>query len=389
MRSFRSARRAILLALSLLSACAAADPTASSPRTPPTVGSSGNFLSGRFALNHGDFDTAAVDLLQALSASPGDQELLLQTFIACINAGRPEAIPLARRLPTSQAAELLLANAAAKSGDWDQTLMRLRAVSRDGVMQLLQPLLQAWASQGKGDTDQALATLRPYLDNPRYRAVVALHAGMIADLSGRQSDAAGYFQQAEPERGDQDPRTAVILASWYARSGQLAAAEGILVRMAANVPEAEIALPGMMANISQRPVARALDGMAEAYTTFAAALRTRETGDLAMVMSRLALDVKPDSANARLMAADIQATAKHDDAALALLDGAARGNKDPIVPVIRLRRAAILERLERTDEAIREVERIGRDYPNSSLPDIELGDLLRSQAPIHRGDRRL
>src|SRR5208283_2704417 len=52
---------------------------------------------------------------------------------------------------------------------------------------------------------------------------------------------------------------------------------------------------------------------------------------------------------------------------------------DPIVPLIRLRHAAILERMERTDEAIREVERIGRDYPDSSLPDQELGDLLRQK----------
>jgi len=37
----------------------------------------------------------------------------------------------------------------------------------------------------------------------------------------------------------------------------------------------------------------------------------------------------------------------------------------------------VLQRMERNDEALREIERIGRDYPNSSTPDIELGDLLR------------
>src|SRR5256885_648046 len=151
MRLFRDARRAVLLTLSLLSACAAADPTASTSRTPATVGSSGDYLAGRFALAHGDFDAAAGDLLRALDANPG------------------------------------------------------------------------------------------------YRPIVALHAGMIADLAGRQDDAGLYYQQAEPEKGDQNPRSAIILASWYARSGQLAAAEGILARMAANVPEAGIAMPGLIA----------------------------------------------------------------------------------------------------------------------------------------------
>ncbi len=53
--------------------------------------------------------------------------------------------------------------------------------------------------------------------------------------------------------------------------------------------------------------------------------------------------------------------------------------EDPIAPILRLRRASVLEQMKREDEAIREVERIGRDYPDSSLPDLELGDLMRSK----------
>ena len=59
------------------------------------------------------------------------------------------------------------------------------------------------------------------------------------------------------------------------------------------------------------------------------------------------------------------------------MDGAIKVN-DPIVPVIRLRRAGVLERLERNDEAMREVERIGRAIIRPApCSDIELGDLLR------------
>jgi tetratricopeptide (TPR) repeat protein len=377
MRFFRDAQRAVLLTLSLLSACAAADPTASIDHTSLTQGSAGNFLAGRFALSHGDFDTAADDLLRALAADPDDSELLLQTFIACLNAGKPEALQLARRLPTSQVAQMLLANAAARSGDWRQAVAGFRAVPRTGVMQLLQPLLLAWASQGAGDTDQALATLRPFMDNPRLRAIISLHAGMIADLAGRTTEADAFYQQAA-ELADQSPRTALILASWQARTGHVAQAEGILNHMVANVPEAEIALPALMASLDRRPINRPAEGMAEAYATFAAALRTQETGEFAMVMCRLALDVDPHSATTQLLAADIQANAKHYDTALALIDEAAQ-KPDPIQPLVRLRRAAVSDQMGRADEAIREVERIGRDYPDSSLPDMELGDLLRAK----------
>lgn len=378
MRLSRDARRAVLLTLCLLSACAAADPTASEVRIPTGYGEAGHYLAGRFELSQGDFDTAAGDLLKASADNPDDQDLLLQAFIACVNAGRPEAVRLASRLPGNQIAQMVLANTAAKFGEWDKAVAIFRSIPRDGVMQLLQPLLLAWASQGSGDIDQALSSLRPLLENPRYRPIVALHAGMIADLSGRPVEAATFYHQAEAAMGDESPRTALILASWHARSGQLAEAEGILGRMADIVPEASIALPGMIASLNRRPVARALDGMAETYATFAAALRAQQTGEFAMIMSRLALDVKPDCATARLMAADIQANAKHYDAALNSLEKAARTD-DPIAPIIRLRHAAVLEQTGQTEEAVREVERIGRDYPDSSLPDQELGDLLRQK----------
>ena len=376
MRVFRNTRRAVLLIASLLSACAAADPAADMEGVKPASGVFGNYLAGRFALNHGDFGEAANELLRALASNPNDLELLNQTFIACLNAGRPEAVTLARRLPASQIAQMLLANDAAKAGTWDQAVSRFQSLPRDGVMQLLQPLLLAWAIQGSGNTQQALATLRPFFDNPRFRPLVALHAALIADLGGQPAEAAALFQQAESELTDQSPRTALILANWHARSGRQVEAERILTRMTASVPEAAIALPGLLAIVNKRPVARATDGMAEAYSTFSAALRTQETGDFAMVMSRLALDVRPDFVAARLLAADIQTTAKHYDSALMLLQEAARSN-DPIVPIVRLHRVQVLERAERSEEAIREVERIGRDYPDSSLPDIQLGELLR------------
>ena len=303
MRLFRNAHRAILLTASLLSACAAAGPSAETARADNGGGVYGNYLSGRFALAHGDFGVAATDLLRALAANPDDPELLHQTFIACLNAGRAEAVTLARRLPSSQIAQLLLANDAAKAGDWNLATARFQALPRDGVMQLLQPLLLAWAQQGGGDTAGALATLGPFFDNPRFRPIAALHSALIADIGNKPKEAAAFYQQAETEMRDNTPRPAMIFANWRARAGQDAVAEQILARLATEAPDVSIALPAMVASINKRPVARATDGMAEAYATFGGALRSQEAGDFAMVMSRLALDLRPDFVPARLLAA--------------------------------------------------------------------------------------
>ena len=374
--------RAILLTVSLLSGCAAADSSGVQvgPGGRAAASSSvyGNFLAGRFALNHGDFDAAANDLLMALAATPNDPDLLQQAFTASVNAGRPEAVQLARRLPSNQVGQMILANDAAKSGNWGQAIARFQGLPRDGFMQLLQPLLLAWAWHGAGNPEQASVTLRPFIDNSRFRAVVVLHAALIADLSGRAREAASLFQLAASDLSGQGPRTAMIVASWMSRTGRTEEGAALLRQMAAASPEASIALPGMIALLGKRQVNTALDGLAEIYSTFGAALRTPETNDFAMVMTRLALDVKPDFPAVRLLAADIQVAARHPDAALGLLESAMR-TSDYIAPIIRLRRATLLEQIGRSDEAIREVERVGRDYPDSSLPDIALADLLRSK----------
>src|SRR5437763_12714726 len=122
MQHLHSASRAFLLALSLLSACAAADPapgkaTNRAGHYAPT-GVFADFVVGRFAMSQSDPHTAASQLLRPLAAHPDDTELLQQAFIACLIAGRSEAVQLARQLPDSQAAQLLLGSVEARAGHW-------------------------------------------------------------------------------------------------------------------------------------------------------------------------------------------------------------------------------------------------------------------------------
>src|SRR3984957_5834765 len=150
MQQFRSAPRAFLLGISLLSACAAADPSASRVASPPTTtgaasGVFGEFLVGRFAISAADPQTAATQFLRALAARPDDQDVLQQAFIACLIAGRSEAVQLAHQLPDSQAAQLLLGEVEVRAGHWSAAERQFQALPRQGLTQLLQPLLVAWA----------------------------------------------------------------------------------------------------------------------------------------------------------------------------------------------------------------------------------------------------
>ena len=141
------------------------------------------------------------------------------------------------QLPDSQAAQLLLGQAEVRAGHWQAAEQRFRALPRQGLTQLLQPLLIAWSQQGDGRTDAALATLRPFLDGQRFRGVYALHAALIADQAGRTADAAKLYRQAQAEFGGMNLRLAQILASAQARRGHLGEAQRILAGLAADAPD--------------------------------------------------------------------------------------------------------------------------------------------------------
>lgn len=376
MQQVRRVRRAALLALTLLSACAAADPSSGGTPTVPPHGSGvfGAYLTGKVALSQGNTDAAANAFLRALAVRPNDPELRQQAFFAALLAGRSEAVQLARQLPDNQMAMLVLGDEAAKSGRWAEAERQFRALPRQGLTQLLQPLLLAWSQQGDGRTDAALATLRPLVEGQRFRGLFALHAGMIADLANRTADAARYYRIAQTEMPDSNLRLTQVLASWQTRTGHPADAQRLLANLVAAAPDMAIAVPNLLSTANKRPVARPTDGIAEAYVALAAALHAERSTDFATAMLRLALDLRPDFTAARVMQADLLA-AKQPAAALQMLAGIP--NADPISPIVRMRRVALMEKLGRDDDAADELEKLSRDYPESPLPDMTLGDMLR------------
>ncbi len=376
-------RRSILLTLSLLSACAAADVTSSGrPMTPnaPRVkvtGAPGAFLGGRFAASEGDPSRATDLFLQGLERDPGNPDMQLQAFLAAVMAGRPEAITLARTQQTNMIAQLVLGNADAKEGRWGAAEGRFTALSRQGPSQLLQTLLVAWSQQGGGRTDAALATLKPFVEGQRFRGGFALHAAMIADLGGRDGEAGRLYKVAQNESGGLNLQLARILGSWEVRQNRTPVAQQIFATLQDNSGDIAIAVPAMYLAAATRPVRNATDGMAETYLALAGALRGQENNELALAMLRLALDVRPDLSVARLLSADIMDAGKHPESALEMLKPIPAS--DSLAAVVRLRQAALSERTGKSDAALRLLDDAARDNPTRPEPWAMRGDILRGQ----------
>jgi Flp pilus assembly protein TadD len=77
-----------------------------------------------------------------------------------------------------------------------------------------------------------------------------------------------------------------------------------------------------------------------------------------------------------VLAADLLSNDQQGDAALRML--AAVPASDPLSAVVRLRRVGILVQMGRTDEALRELDGIAKEYPDSPLPEIQRADILRA-----------
>ncbi|MFC7543632.1 tetratricopeptide repeat protein [Siccirubricoccus deserti] len=371
-----------LLAAALLSACAAGGLPGSDrgPRSAsglPLTGAFGSYLAGRFASSETDTRAAADSLLAALRADPGQPELLTRAFVATLLDGRSEAMRLARRLPENAAANLLLAGADVQAGRWERAEQRLRTLGRSGPVQVLQPALLAWVQYGRGQPDQALATLRPLVEGNRLRALNALHAALIADVASRPREAERLARMAVADQPQPPWRLAVLAAGILHRAGRTAEANRLLDQIVDSGEDAALAAaePARRGLFATRGVASPADGMAEAYTALAGALRGQGSNDFALILAQLALRLRPGFAPALVLTADALGDQGHEEQALAVLDGIAAD--DPLAPVVGLRRATLLDKLDRTEEAVELLRRLAQAWPTMPQPAARLGDLLR------------
>ena len=335
------------------------------------------FLDGHYAASVGDADRSASELLQAAAIDPAEPALIRKAFEQSLLAGRPDALRLAARLPGNDTAEIALAVSAAQQGDWAGAQRRLSALSTKGITGLLQPLLLAWAEQGCGDTDQALATLQPYVEGRQLPGFFALQAALIGDQAGRTAFAATMYDAARVGNGTPPLRLAQLIGSFEARTTHQTQALRTLDGVAQAAPLLRLALPGMAAHLRDQAVATPLQGMAEALVGFAAALHQDGDNNLSILMLRLALSVRPDLSAARLLAADILEAQQDLPGAIDVL--ATVSDDDPLAPVVRVRQAELTARDGQTDLALSMLSTLAAQQPDSSVPDGEAGDVLRAK----------
>jgi Flp pilus assembly protein TadD len=341
----------------------------------------GNYLAARHARTVREDSAAAEFLMAALEKAPNDQVLLRRASMVLILDGRiHEAAEFARRLiefdDTAVLTHLVIAVDDIHQGRLKEAEVRLSGLPESSITPFLQPMLEAWTLYGLGRTDDALAALKPLLNNDGFAPLYNLHAALINDAAGNGEAAARHAQAAVEGQSAVSLRMAELLGGVFERAGKQDQALALYQSYAAEHPGSPIPAPTPeRLGGGAREVDSAAAGAAEALFDGAGALSRQNTRETGLVLGRLGLDLRPDFPVLQMLVANFLQSYDRLDEANRLFAAI-----DPASPLSRQARLSIalnLNQMDRFDEAAAELRAMAREQPDDAEPLIDLGDILR------------
>ncbi|HEX6959112.1 MAG TPA: tetratricopeptide repeat protein [Ferrovibrio sp.] len=387
-RPFLPAALALALALPL-SACGAGDGhmASGSSRGGYELDSPyGNFLAARHARLLNDNATAAKYYLRALEEDPNNALLAQGAFLTLIADGRvAEAVTLTPALRAHNSADYLprMAQASAMmlARDYDGILQLVNEGPSGGINAAFNPLLSAFAYAGKGEADQAIANLDKLERHPLLSGVHAHLKPLLLDLLGQTDAAAAAYRRAIEGRERAGTRLVDAYARFLERQGRRDEARSLLTEQMALNPDNPVLQHALRmlntpnAHPAEPLLGNAVDGLAEAMFASASALGRSDGGELAELHLQLALFLRPDLDDARMLLADIYESREQWDEALATYSKISPASA--YAESAQLRSAWCINELGRTEEAERILRNIVKTDPTSPRALLTLADMER------------
>ena len=355
----------------------------------------GNYLAARYATSLRDRDAAAAFYDQVLRTDPANEAILERAFLLQIASGNlRRAVDLAQRVVEraegDRTARLVLATDAFRRGDYADARSEIAAASPGPFTRLVASLLTAWAHAGDGDMEAALAALAIEDEGPGHRLFTSYHTGLIADLAGDTERAAQAFEASMAASGGGSVRIVEAYGRFLERTGATADAIVIYSGYLALSPDHPLIAAALAraraGKTPDRLVTTAREGAAEALYGLGSALTRDRGADISILYLRLALSADPDLDVARVLMAELMSGSGDIEGAEAAYAGVPASS--PLAPMARIEQALLLERMDRPDDAIRELRRLERRAGDNPDVAIALGDLLRTRERFEEAETR-
>jgi tetratricopeptide (TPR) repeat protein len=346
----------------------------------------GNFLAARHARQTNDNTAAANYYLRALREDPESAQLAQGAFIALIADGRVGEsvvlVPSLRQLnPTEYLPRMTQASAQMLVRDYDAVLRLVAEGPSGGIHAAFNPLLSAFAHAGKGEADQAIASLQKLERHPLMSGVYVHLKPILLEILNQPEPTEAAYREAIEGRERAGTRQVDGFARFLERQGRAAEARRLVEEQLAFNPENPVLLTALRRlDSKQAPqtaplVGNAVEGLAEAMFASATALGRSDGGDLAELHLQLALFLRPDLDDARMLLGDIYESRERYEQALAMYSRVSAGSA--YSESAQLRQAWCINELGRHDEAVRILRRLASSDPQSPRALLTLADLYR------------
>lgn len=346
----------------------------------------GNFLAARHAREMNDNTNAANYYLRALREDPNSALLAQGAFIALIADGRVgEAVTLTPALrqvnPSEYLPRMTQASALMLARDYDAVLRLVAEGPTGGIHAAFNPLLAAFAHAGNGNADQAMANLQRLERHPLLSGVYAHLKPILLDILNQPEPTEAAYREAIEGRERAGTRQIDGMARFLERQNRSAEARRLLEEQMVFNPDNPVLLHALRRLDTKRSqpteplVGNAVEGLAEAMFASASALGRSDGGDLAELHLQLALFLRPDLDDARMLLGDIYESRNRFDQALAMY--AKVSPNSAYGESAQLRQAWSINELGRTDEAVRVLRRMASANTSSPRALLTLADMYR------------
>lgn len=345
----------------------------------------GNYLAARHASKVRRDADAAMFLLSALEGAPDDPVLVNRAYLTLLLDGRvPEAVALARKVtddkPDATLAHVVVAVDDIRSGDYAAAEERLAALPEGRISLFLGKILRGWTLYGLERPDRGIAELQVLADQQAMETLFNLHAALISDASGAPEDALGYARAAA--EGERLSLVLVqLMGGVFERSGAPEEARALYQRYLDEHPGSAMisaALTRVEDNaVHPAEINTAADGAALALFDAVGALSRQSTSEMALVLGQLGLHLQPEFPALQMLVADLMESLERREQANRMY-----ASVDPASPLsrqARLNTALNLNRMNRFDDAARQLRALAEEYVDDPEPLVDLGDILRSQ----------
>lgn len=348
----------------------------------------GNYLAARIAATDRDTEAASAFFRKVLELDPDNEEVQLKAFLTYLANGEFEdgvklADVLRRHSNTPEMVTIVLAVDKVRARSWAGVEEHLDREWQSQLDRLVAGLIHAWAQQGAGKTDEALATIDGLAGPAWFDLFTQYHSGLIALAAKQPDEAVKRLQEAYANRaaaqasGETYLRALEAFITALMAAGEVDEAKRVVTRILTVQPEnptVQALHENVMAGRTPKSISNARRGVAEVFLNVGTALNRDGGENFARIYLQMARVLARDEVLIKVSLADLLDRQNLLQKANELFEEVPETS--PYARIARLEVALNLDQMGKTEEAEERLKAIIEQRPDDLVASMSYGAVL-------------